>query len=59
MHLDDVTGVEHVGSEHSYYKGSAVQRNGKLHTLFDLIFNGGHAEGVTRYNVDSNTYRLL
>ena len=57
-HYIDVTDVEHVGSEHSYYKGNAVQRNGKLRTLFDLIFNGRHAEGVTSYNVDSNTYRL-
>lgn len=57
-HYLDLTDVDHVGTEHSYFKGSAVQRNSKLSNLFDLMFNGEQVENLTDYHLDSNTYRL-
>jgi esterase/lipase superfamily enzyme len=54
----DVTNVDHVDTDHTYFKGTAVQRNAKLNNLFELMFNGEQVEELTSYYLDTNTYRL-
>lgn len=54
----DVTDVEHIGSEHTYFKGDPVQKNAKLRDLFTNMFNGKSVEHTLDYHVDINTYKL-
>lgn len=54
----DVTGLEHLGSNHTYFKGDSVTKNRALKTLFDAMFNGKIVELSLRYHVDVNTYRF-
>lgn len=57
-HYIDVTDAEHVGSEHSYFKGSSVKNNKRLSAMFSAMFNGLSVEHELQFNVDSNTYTL-
>ena len=54
----DVTGVSHVGSEHTYFKGDAVNKNAGLKSMFDGMFNGQAIEDELAYHADKNIYRL-
>jgi len=53
----DVTGVAKVGSEHTYFKGSAMQ-NLALKKLFTTMFNGRPVEGMLKYHADNNSYKF-
>lgn len=54
----DITDAEHVGSEHTYFKGSSVQKNKKLRDLFKGMLNGEAVEQMLKYNSDNNTYKF-
>ena len=54
----DVTDVEPIGSEHTYFKGDAVRKNEKLKAIFKGMFNGESVEHELKYQSDSNTYRF-
>lgn len=54
----DITGVEHVRTEHTYFKGAPVADNQALKTLFGDMFNGKVAEEKLIFRSDSNTHRL-
>lgn len=54
----DVTDMEHIGSEHTYFKGDSVQQNVRLRALFNDMFNGNSVEHTLNYHADINTYRL-
>ncbi len=58
-HYIDITGADHVGSEHTYFKGDAVEKNAALKQLFHEIFNGRSVEGMLDYRADNNAYRLF
>ena len=55
----DVTEAAHIGSEHTYFKGDSVKKNGNLHQLFGLMFNGLPAEQLLEYRPNNNTYRFM
>ena len=55
----DVTEAEAVDSEHSYFKGSSVNKNTKLKGIFNQIFNGETVEKDLEYISSINCYRLL
>ena len=57
-HYIDVTDAEHVGSEHTYFKGGSVQKNKKLKALFNGMLNGMTVEQTLEYHPDNNTYKL-
>jgi len=54
----DVTDAENVGSEHSYFKGDAVNNNEALKTIFGDMFNGKPVELLLKYHADMNIYKL-
>ena len=54
----DVTDAEHIGSEHTYFKGDSVKNNEALKTLFGDMFNGKPVELSLKYHADMNTYTL-
>ncbi len=54
----NVTDVEHVGSEHTYFKGDSVRRNASLKALFNGMFNGESVDSGLDYHADNNTYTL-
>lgn len=54
----DVTTAEHIGSEHTYFKGDSVNQNEALKTLFGNMFNGNSVESSLKYHADINTYTL-
>ncbi len=56
-HYIDVTGADHVGSEHTYFKGDAV-KNMALRNMFSEMFNGRSVEGGLKYQADSNSYKF-
>jgi esterase/lipase superfamily enzyme len=55
----DITDVDHVGSEHTYFKGDSVERNSTLKSLFEGMFNGEAVEESLKYRSDNNTYKLI
>ena len=57
-HYIDVTDAEHIGSEHTYFKGDSVVSNSKLKELFKGMFNGISVEHTLEYRSDNNTYKL-
>lgn len=57
-HYIDVTDADHVGSEHTYFKGDAAENNETLKTLFTDIFNGRSVEQRLVYKPDNNSYKL-
>lgn len=58
-HYIDITGADHVGSEHTYFKGDAVKKNAALKQMFHEMFNGRSVEGMLDYRADKNSYRLV
>jgi esterase/lipase superfamily enzyme len=54
----DITDVEYVDSEHTYFKGDAVIKNSVLRTLFCDMFNGKAVEHSLKYQADNNAYKL-
>lgn len=56
-HYIDVTGEDHVGSEHTYFKGDAM-KNTALKELFTEMFNGRPVEGLLKYHPDNNSYKF-
>lgn len=55
----DITGVDHVGFEHTYFKGDAVKKNAALKQMFHERFNGRSVEQMLHYRADKNSYRLV
>ena len=53
----DVTDAEHVGSEHTYFKGDAIG-NESLKFLFKRMFNGRPVEQFLEFQPDKNSYKL-
>ena len=56
-HYIDVTDAKHVGSEHTYFKGDAVE-NESLRFMFKEMFNGRPVEQNLKYYPDNNSYKL-
>jgi len=56
-HYIDVTGVDKVGSEHTYFKGDAM-KNDALKEMFTGMFNGRPVEGLLKYHADNNSYKF-
>ncbi|MFT6916942.1 MAG: esterase/lipase superfamily enzyme [Motiliproteus sp.] len=54
----DLTAAEHIGSEHSYFKGSPVDNNNRLRNMFTEMFNGIAVENTLHYDLKTNSYRL-
>tara|TARA_R110000868_G_scaffold395610_1_gene667410 strand:+ start:252 stop:551 length:300 start_codon:yes stop_codon:yes gene_type:complete len=52
----DLTQAEHIGSEHTYFKGDALE-NVLVKTLFTNMFSGDVAERELPYFVLDNAYR--
>jgi esterase/lipase superfamily enzyme len=57
-HYIDVTNVEHVGSDHGYFKGDAVRKNRELWKVFHDMFRGKIVEHQLQYHADNNSYRF-
>ena len=57
-HYIDVTDVEHVGSDHGYFKGNAVRKNRDLWNIFQEMFRGNVVEHTLQYHADNNSYRF-
>lgn len=57
-HYIDVTNVEHVGSDHGYFKGDAVRKNRELWKIFHDMFRGKVVEHQLQYHADNNSYRF-
>ena len=57
-HYIDVTNVEHVGSDHGYFKGGAVRKNRELWKVFHDMFRGKVVEHQLQYHADNNSYRF-
>ncbi len=55
----DITDADHVGSEHTYFKGDSVNKNATLRALFHEMFNGRAVEETLDYRSDKNSYRLV
>jgi esterase/lipase superfamily enzyme len=54
----DVTEAHEVDSEHSYYKGSAVNNNAHLKALFNDLFTGYSVEKRLPYFAANNYFKL-
>lgn len=54
----DVTESDEVGCQHSYYKGSAVNKNAALKALFNDMFNGKSVERRLTYFAADNYFKL-
>lgn len=54
----DITGSEHVGSEHTYFKGASVLNNKNLMGLFEGMFSGESIEQGLSYHAENNTYKI-
>ncbi len=54
----DVTDSPWVKNQHTYFVGSAVQKNASLKSMFQALFEGASAEAQMGYQPDLNTYRL-
>jgi len=57
-HYIDVTNLEHVGSDHGYFKGNAVRKNRELWKIFHEMFRGNIVEHQLQYHPDNNSYRF-
>jgi hypothetical protein len=53
----DVTEADHVGREHTYFKGDAVD-NESLRLMFKAMFNGRSVEQDLEFQPDYNSYKL-
>lgn len=56
-HYIDVTNAQHVGSEHTYFKGDAIA-NESLKFIFKEMFNGRAVEQHLQFQPDNNSYKL-
>jgi esterase/lipase superfamily enzyme len=56
-HYIDVTDAEHVGSEHTYFKGDAIA-NDSLKFIFKEMFNGRPVEQHLQFQSDNKSYKL-
>ena len=56
-HYIDVTDAEHVDSEHTYFKGDAIE-NKSLKFMFNEMFNGRPVEHKLSYQAENNSYKL-
>jgi len=56
-HYIDVTNAENVESEHTYFKGDAID-NESLKFIFGEMFNGRPVEHHLKYQADNNSYKL-
>ena len=54
----DVTDVNGIGTDHTYFKGESVNENNALKVIFEGMFNGKVVEPLLDYQVDMNTYKL-
>jgi esterase/lipase superfamily enzyme len=54
----NVTHTPHVGSEHTYFKGKAVEKNAELKAMFDGMLNGEAVEDTLDFHADKNLYTL-
>lgn len=54
----DVTDAEHIGSEHTYFKGDVMKDNASLKALFTEMFNGKSVESHLVYHADTNSYKF-
>src|SRR5690606_12338643 len=54
-HYIDITDAKHIDSEHTYFKGSSVQKNNKIKELFHGMFNGMPVEQNLKYHSDNNS----
>lgn len=54
----NVTQAAWVKSQHSYFKGDAIEKNAKLKALFAAIFQGEPAEDLLRYRNEGNFFEL-
>lgn len=54
----NVTPAARVREEHSYFKGSPVDKNAKLKTMFASLFEGKKPENEMKYRSDINAYEL-
>ncbi|MCG8493061.1 MAG: alpha/beta hydrolase [Sneathiellales bacterium] len=52
----DVTKSDHIGDEHTYFKGDVALKNKELRELFTQIFNGKSVEGELTYKASNNSY---
>ena len=52
----DVTDFDQVDSEHTYFKGTPVEKNDHLKALFNGMLNGMSIEQTLTYQADNNTY---
>lgn len=57
-HYLDVTGGDHIGSEHTYFKGESAEKNQELQEIFNRMFKGQEAESLLQYHSDNNTYKF-
>lgn len=55
----DITDADHVGSEHTYFKGDSVDKNKTLKALFGGMFNGNVVEEKLKYRADNNTHKFI
>lgn len=55
----DITETDHLGSEHTYFKGDPVEKNKLLKAMFRNMFNGNTVEENLKYRADNNTYKLF
>jgi esterase/lipase superfamily enzyme len=53
----DVTDADHVGTEHTYFKGDAIE-NELLMVMFKKMFNGRPVEQDLEFQPDKNSYKL-
>jgi len=56
-HYIDITDAEHVGSEHTYFKGDAIA-NESLKFIFKEMFNGRPVEQHLEFQSDNKSYKL-
>lgn len=53
----DLTHAEHIGTDHSYFKGRAVSDKTAVWHIFDKLFSGQTAEELMQFFPPHNTYR--
>ncbi len=57
----DVTHAPYVGNDHGYFKGRPVEKQSRLHQMFENMFTGKRVETTTptlRYRADINAWQI-
>ncbi len=57
-HYLDLTGVDHIGNAHTYFKGETVEKNERVRALFYGMFIGESVEHLMTYRGDNNSYKF-